>query len=182
MMSAHHVAAELRRRIPGLPIKKLHKLLYYCQGHYLATFDEPMFRETISAYDMGPLVAKLWWAERNGEIPDPTPIEVESLLNTIGYVVSRYGALSGRDLENLTHSEAPWQRADTHRRPGESVRIELDWIKEYFRFAAADDEGNEPALDSNALTAWLRGAGSVLPTDPAFDSRDELLARLAARG
>jgi uncharacterized phage-associated protein len=52
-VSAHDVAAVLRARQPGMPAKKLHKLLYYCQGHHLAVFDEPLFAETVSAYDMG---------------------------------------------------------------------------------------------------------------------------------
>jgi hypothetical protein len=37
-VSAHDVAAEIRRRQPSVGTKKLHKLLYYCQGHYLAAF------------------------------------------------------------------------------------------------------------------------------------------------
>jgi len=42
--SAHDVAAALRDRLPGLPTKKLHKLLYFCQGHHLAVKGEPLFR------------------------------------------------------------------------------------------------------------------------------------------
>ncbi|MGQ0776145.1 MAG: hypothetical protein ACT4NY_17255 [Pseudonocardiales bacterium] len=45
-LSAHDVAAVLRDRLPGLGAKKLHKLLYYCQGHHLATFGEPRHRRT----------------------------------------------------------------------------------------------------------------------------------------
>ena len=54
----------------------------------------------------------------------------DGVLNTIGYVLSRYGALTGQDLENLTHSEGPWRLADSGRRPGESARIKLEWIKQ----------------------------------------------------
>lgn len=109
--SAHDVAAELRRRLPGLPTKKLHKLLYYCQGHHLATFSRPLFSESISAHHMGPVVAQLWYREKNREEPPPpTPLD-EGQLNSMGYVVSRYGALTGKDLELLTHSEAPWRDA-----------------------------------------------------------------------
>jgi hypothetical protein len=63
-VSAHDVAAELRDRLPGLGAKKLHKLLYYCQGHHLATFGEPLFGENIGAWDMGPVVEPLWRDER----------------------------------------------------------------------------------------------------------------------
>ena len=66
---AHDVADALRERLPGLRTKKLHKLLYYCQGHHLAVFDEPLFRETISAWDMGPVVGELWKAEQQTWMP-----------------------------------------------------------------------------------------------------------------
>src|SRR6478672_6500991 len=60
---AGDVAAALRARLPRLPTKKLHKLLYYCQGHHLATMGVPLFTESISAWDMGPVVGPLWKAE-----------------------------------------------------------------------------------------------------------------------
>jgi hypothetical protein len=31
-LSALDVATELRKRLPGVGVKKLHKLLYYCKG------------------------------------------------------------------------------------------------------------------------------------------------------
>src|SRR5947207_3630527 len=108
-VSAHDVAVVLRERLPGLPVKKLHKLLYYCQGHHLAAFGEPLFHETISAWDMGPVVGSLWKREKEGRLAEPAAGLSEGQLNTIGYVVSRYGALTGRDLENLAHTEAPWR-------------------------------------------------------------------------
>ncbi len=57
--SAHDIASALRERLPGIGKKKLHKLLYYCQGHHLATFGRPLFSEQIYAWDMGPVVAAL---------------------------------------------------------------------------------------------------------------------------
>jgi uncharacterized phage-associated protein len=178
-LSARDVAAALRDRLPGLPTKKLHKLLYYCQGHHLATFDEPLFSETISAWDMGPVVGNLWYVEKQENVPGVHREMDEAQLNTVGYVLSRYGALTGQDLENLTHSEKPWQLADSGRRPGESARIKPEWIKQYFRTrGSADDEENEVLLDSASVTQWLQGAekrrgGSVRP-----DRREELVARL----
>jgi uncharacterized phage-associated protein len=131
-VSAHDVAAVLRARLPGLGAKKLHKLLYYCQGHHLAAFDEPLFGETISAWDMGPVVGVLWHHEKSADVPTRHAVLTEAQLNTVGYVLSRYGGLSGLDLETLTHNETPWQRADQSRGPRESARIEQEWIREYF--------------------------------------------------
>jgi uncharacterized phage-associated protein len=178
-LSAHDVAAALRERLPGLPTKKLHKLLYYCQGHHLATFGKPLFRDTISAWDMGPVVGTLWYQEREGQPPTVCGEVTEAELNTIGYVVSRYGALTGRDLEHLTHSEDPWRWADRSRRPGQSARIELDWIKDYFvASSVAEYEEDDVLLDSAAVKHWLSGAEERSDEPALPDSPAQIQARL----
>lgn len=128
--SAHAVLAALRARHPGLGQKKAHKLLHYAQGHHLATFGRPLFTERISAWDMGPVVGEVWYAERTNQVPEIAAVEDEASLNTIGYTLSRYGALSPDELERLTHSEAPWQRADARRTPGGSAPIRQEWIED----------------------------------------------------
>jgi uncharacterized phage-associated protein len=173
------IAAELRTRLPGLPKKKLHKLLYYCQGHHAAVFDEALFSESVSAWDMGPVVGQLWHAEHVDHLPpaeSPAALS-EAQLNTIGYVVSRYGAMSGRDLEILSHHEAPWHDANLQRRPGSPKKIPLDAMRDYFR-AASDDDGEDGAPDSDEVTAWLSGVGSVPSGTGQPDSIDELRSRL----
>lgn len=178
-VSAHDVAAVLRDRLPGLPAKKLHKLLYYCQGHHLATFDEPLFGEAIHAWDMGPVVATLWSEEKKDYPSPPRRTLSEAELNTVGYVLSRYGALTGTDLEHLTHSEAPWQLADRDRRPGENARIRNDWIKGYFITSAATaGEDEEPVLDSAAVREWLQSANERRNEPRRPDSIEEIQARL----
>jgi uncharacterized phage-associated protein len=181
-VSARDVAAVLRDRLPGLPTKKLHKLLYYCQGHHLATYGVPLFAEPISAWDMGPVIGQLWHQEKELGSFDADPELSEAQLNTIGYVVSRYGALTGLDLENLTHSETPWQRADSNRRPHESARIETEWLIGYFSThgAAGNDDEGVP-LDSDAVTHWLAGAEQRRTEQLRRDSPDELRARLSPR-
>jgi hypothetical protein len=118
-----------------------------------------LFAESIAAWDMGPVVGQLWREEKTGERQRAPHQLNEAQLNTIGYVVSRYGALSGRDLENLTHSETPWQLANSARRPGDSVRIEPHWLRDCFKESSlADHEDDDLVLDSNAISAWLKGA------------------------
>ena len=177
-VSAHDVAAELRRRHPGLPTVKLHKLLYYCQGHHLATFGLPLFAESISAWDMGPVVGSLWYAERSGHPGGSTAPLEEAELNTIGYVLSRYGALSGRDLYHLTHSESPWRSADTGRSPGTSVRIPTTSIESYFRSVAGADEDEEIVLDAGVVLEWLKDAARTRDDAAPPDEPAELTARL----
>lgn len=187
-VSVADVAAALRLRHPGLPIVKLHKLLYYCQGHHLATFGRPLFDDVISAWDLGPVVGSLWYAEKkNGPGGSPGGLGVAEL-NTIGYVISRYGALTGRDLIHLTHSEDPWRLADAGRPAHTSVRIEPSWIEQYFRAAERDDSDDGIVLDAAAVREWLGGAeqrGDAAPTDDAAElSRriTDLRARVRRNG
>lgn len=178
--SAHAVAAELRRRRPGLGVEKQHKLLYYCQGHHLAAFGEPLFVETISAWDMGPVVGEVWYAERNGSAPSGDLAQLsEAQLNTIGYVISRYGALTGADLERLTHSETPWRDANRNRLPGTTAKIPLDALREFFVALQMDGDDNDtPQPDTDDVAAWLKTITGP-PTDaPTLDSLDDLRARL----
>lgn len=175
--TAADIAAGLRTRLPNLPTKKLHKLLYYCQGHHLASFGQALFPEAVSAFDMGPVVGSLWFRERESATPASTePALTEAELNTIGYVVSRYGSLSGRDLEILTHHEDPWLRADESREPGGRVRIEREWMQEYFSSDAATDELPDPP--DAVLDRWREVLDTDTGRDAAPDSVDELRRRL----
>lgn len=180
VLSAHDVAAELRRRLQGLGVKKQHKLLYYCQGHHLATFGEPLFSETISAWDMGPVVGELWYAEKNGQVPSaPGEPLSEAQLNTIGYVISRYGALTGADLERLTHNESPWCEANKNRLPGSAARIPIEALRAFFVTPqGADDDTDALLLDTDDVAAWLGQVKGVPADAPAFDSLAEIRARL----
>jgi uncharacterized phage-associated protein len=175
---AAEVAAEIRRHVPDMPSKKLHKLLYYCQGHHLAATGEPLFTETISAWDMGPVVGNLWHAEKEHAPKPSTAAMTESQLNTVGYVLSRYGNLSGRDLERLAHAEMPWRRASQSRLPGQSSRIEQDWLLHQFRDET--DEDVEPSFDSAVITQWLTETAKrpVEPSRP--DSYEAIRARLTS--
>lgn len=178
--SAHAVAAELRKRLPEAGKVKMHKLLYYAQGHHLATFGTPLFSESIEAWDMGPVVAMLWREEEEGT-PDYLASALgEAELNTIGYVVSRYGALSGQDLKHLTHSERPWAEADQRRALGKSTKIPAEVMQDYFTSAAEDNDEDLPPLPAAAVAALLDGARERLTKPARRDSVKELRSRLTS--
>lgn len=186
-VSAHDVSAELRRRLPSVGTKKLHKLLYYCQGHHLAVFGEPLFTEPVAAWDMGPVVERLWRDERYGLERPPTSELDEASLNTLGYVLSRYGALTGRDLEVMTHGEPPWLLANAARRPRDRTLIRPEWMVEYFRSDGAADDGLEGGvddvpLDSAAVSAWLRECAAQDDGSPYAADSLEALRAWAGRG
>lgn len=156
-VSARDAAAEIRRRLPGVGVKKLHKLLYYCQGHHLAAFGIALFAQSISAWDMGPVVGELWYEEKTStSAVDPLALD-QAGLNTVGYVLSRYGRLTGRDLEILSHGETPWQEADQRRTAAgkDTARISAETMTQYF----ASDLDDEPDVDPAELESLLDGAG-----------------------
>ena len=179
---AQQVAAELRSRLPGLGVKKLHKLLYYCQGHHLATFGSPLFPESISAWDMGPVVGSLWKSERDNGIDDRLIDLDEAVLNTVGYVVSRYGALTGSDLERLTHNEDPWLDADAKRKKGGGMRISTDAIATFFHTNKADSEDQEIQPDPAQVQDWLRGATDTGRQQSTPDTYAGIRARAWSHG
>ena len=105
-----------------LPTKKLHKLLYYCQGHHLAATGESLFSETISAWDMGPVVGTLWFDR--GPWPSPLGYRADGESAEYDWLrAQQVRKADGRDLERLTHAEMPWRRANQSRLPGQSSRI-----------------------------------------------------------
>lgn len=158
-LSAHDIAAELRRRMPGIGQVQLHKLLYYCQGHHLAFSGQPLFEEPVCAWDMGPVVERLWRAEKRGErLPAPADIADNGVLNTVGYVMSRYGTATPADLIHMTHSESPWQMGDASRRAGGNDEIHVEWMRDYFRAEGAPGAGEDgPRIDDATLTEMFRG-------------------------
>lgn len=168
-LSAHAVAAAIRARKPDVGTLTLHKLLYYAQGHHLADFGHPLFSDSVSAYDNGPIVGRFWFAERHDETPPVSRQPDEAELNTMGFVLSRYGHLTGPQLIDKTHGEAPWQRADETRPPGGRVRIEESWMQEFFQSPAV------PALSRRSEIA--EAAMDAEPADLSVKSDDLDLLR-----
>jgi uncharacterized phage-associated protein len=179
-VSAHDVAWQLRLLLPGVAVKKLHTLLYYCQGHHLAHFEQPLFVEPVMAWDMGPVVANLWKVEKD-DLPLPEPIPLDNgQLNTVAYVVSRYGRLTRHDLELLTHAEAPWLGADQGRPPSSSSRIEPESIRSFFASEGGPD-ADLPWPSSEDVSRLAAGARDRRAAPAANDDLAELHARLVLR-
>lgn len=176
-VSAHDVAAAIRHRLPGVGTMKLHKLLYYCQGHHLAQVGQPLFRETVSAWDNGPVVGTLWKAEVTGE-PVSAGGELDNdALGTVEYVLARYGALSGADLSRLTHQEDPWIHADESRRERGDTRatISHEALRDWFTTADQGDEDDQ--MDPNVIRRWLAEvAASPAPEPGQPTTRESLMA------
>lgn len=95
---------------------KLQKLLYYCQAWHLTAFGQPLFEDEIQAWAHGPAIPSVFSRFRGYQIYDiintkdiKCTIELpEDTKDIIDDVMDIYGKHTGRYLEALTHSEAPW--------------------------------------------------------------------------
>jgi uncharacterized phage-associated protein len=95
---------------------KLQKLLYYCQGFYLAMKHRVLFAEDIEAWPHGPVVPSVYHEYKQygaGGIPCPEGFAFSSLTkeekDVINEVYSYYGQFSAWGLRNMTHNEPPWK-------------------------------------------------------------------------
>ena len=95
---------------------KMQKLCYFAQARCLAHHGYPLFSERIEAWAHGPVVPALYFRFRKYKWMgiDPTdakPIrglsEVQS--EVLAGVWEKFSPKSARELENLTHSHAPWK-------------------------------------------------------------------------
>ncbi|MGL5014810.1 MAG: Panacea domain-containing protein [Bacteroidales bacterium] len=95
---------------------KLQKLLYYCQAWHLTAFGTPLFDDEIQAWAHGPAIRSVFDRFRGYQIYDIINTEgikctlelTENAKAIIDEVMEVYGKHTGRYLEALTHSEAPW--------------------------------------------------------------------------
>lgn len=116
---------------------KLQKLVYYAQGFHLALEGEPLFAETIEAWEHGPVIPALYRGlQQHGPEPVPAPLNgvnrteyPEHVRELLDEVYSVYGQFSAWKLRNMTHEERPWREAYDR---GPASAIELDVMKDYF--------------------------------------------------
>jgi len=129
--NAYSVIAAIDERRPGMKSGKQQLLLFFAQGHHLVWGGGPLFAEKMAATNRGV-------AAETSAGEDTTKITSEALLNTIGYVVTRYAALSPVDLRTLIEASQPWQNA---RKSDLSPYIDLDQLRNWF---LRPDETDDP--------------------------------------
>lgn len=116
----------------------LQKLLYYCQGYYLAFTNgkEPLFNEDIVAWKYGPVVVDVYnnYKDKGCEILPNNELteDIEKLFSKeqkdlIDSVFEFFKGYSAIGLMNKTHSEMPWMTT------GLSEIISKDKLYEFFK-------------------------------------------------
>jgi len=95
---------------------KLQKLVYFCQGHFLAFCGEPLFGDPIEAWEHGPVCPTLYHLfKHSGSIPLVASINPQRIMlgerekRFISMVYDAYKTYSASGLRNLTHREGPWK-------------------------------------------------------------------------
>lgn len=116
MTGVHDVAAAVLARTGETTTMKMQKLVYYCQAWHLARHGRQMFPEEIQAWRDGPVVKSLYDAHRGARVVsrwsrgDARNLDVDEL-ETVNWVVSRYGEIDADYLSRMTHTDAPWYTA-----------------------------------------------------------------------
>lgn len=131
---------------------KLQKLVYFAHGWSLAIDDTPLIRDTVEAWQFGPVIPTLYHEFKrfgSGDItgralrpymPDHNSVRFieETVTDTktqelLDQVWSVYGKYTGIQLSNLTHaSGTPWEKIYSGAKGRKNVDIPDLVIKEYF--------------------------------------------------
>jgi uncharacterized phage-associated protein len=98
---------------------KLQKLLYYSQAMHLAVKGEPLFVNSIEAWENGPVVRDAFREYRHNHLAEITSMgfgdvgnldpDTSKILKVVNYI---YGKQTGDQLVELTHNEEPWKELE----------------------------------------------------------------------
>jgi len=118
---------------------KLQKLLFYCYAYHLVMVGQRLFTEKVVAWQWGPVVSEVYEAykhfdsletiEEAFDAQAECPLSARSL-EVISSVLEVYGELSGMDLMQRTHSQAPWIEAWEQ---GKGTVLDDEIIKAYYK-------------------------------------------------
>ena len=115
MDNIHDVAEYLLSK-DSMTHKKLQKLCYYVQAWSLALTGIPLMNTDFEAWIHGPVSPELYREYRDWGWVDIPKRRKATRISKKGQdfadkIYSIYGDMTGDQLENLTHSEAPWKNA-----------------------------------------------------------------------
>lgn len=150
-----YIIHRVRRANAGLSLLKLQKLLYYVQAWHLAFYGRPLFEGRFQAWVHGPVNREIYdrfastkslYSEVGHEdlLDGFSPEALDpGARNHIDSVLEVYAGHTGTQLEDMTHSEAPWIEARQGYRPADRCEeyISEETMANYYRARLpADDE------------------------------------------
>lgn len=143
LMVADYLLYKAKKEGAQITNKKLQKLLYYVQAWSAALQEKRIFEDRIEAWVHGPAIKAVYLeyqkfgaqpinkAVSEADIQD-IPKEVASHIDQVWSV---YGKYDGNYLEQLTHSESPWQDARKGLEPHISSETEITFesMRDFYR-------------------------------------------------
>ena len=141
-VSVTDVAKYILEHQGAITTMKLQKLAFYSHAWHLAWTDEPLVREQFRAWRNGPVCYELFDLHRGNLMIDASSFKFgepshlsDDQKASIEAVLKAYGKLSGGQLSELTHEEAPWKdaRASAESAENPSDRIDDEVLKTFFR-------------------------------------------------
>lgn len=119
----------------------LQKMLYYAQGFYKTFYNKYLFNDDCEGWVHGPVYRKIYNKYNDYKYNCIEKFKINTL-NDIPFndrafldeIFKCFGCYSGKVLEKMTHSEAPWQqsRIELNDLDQSNIIIEKDWISSYF--------------------------------------------------
>lgn len=124
---------------------KLQKLVYLAHGWNLAINGEPLVKDTIEAWDGGPVMRMIWNHFRDFGYNEEHLLEdkitskafkadlSESERDIIDHTWTKYGGYSGLRLSGMTHRpRTPWSNAYFGAGRGRNSALSQDEIQQHF--------------------------------------------------
>ena len=124
MTNIFDVASYILHRYGSMTTMKLQKLVFYTQSEYMRRFKRPLFAEDFYAWRNGPVSPDLFDKHRSLFLIRENALDAFSHnrlskdeQETTDAVCGSLKELSGSELSERTHCEAPWKRARKGLRP-----------------------------------------------------------------
>ena len=99
---------------------KLQKLVYYAQGFHLALYDKPLFRESIEAWEHGPVCPDLYTRYKKlkakpipptKSLPEAAKSFNKKQRELLDDVYTVYGCFAAWYLRQISHQDTAWHNA-----------------------------------------------------------------------
>jgi uncharacterized phage-associated protein len=117
MLTIEQVADHVLAMSPygSLSNRELQKILYFAQGFHLASKGEPLFSETLYAWDFGPVNLTIWhkfktWGYNGISAPAKdklVPLD-KDLAAFLSAIVIAFASQGQSKLIEMSHADAPW--------------------------------------------------------------------------
>lgn len=160
------VARHIRQRLARVDPRKLQKLVYYAQAWSLVWRRRPAFGERIEAWVDGPVNPDLWTdgIQRTGRVRAAAELSPEDRAH-VDRVLEVYGAMSTRELIDLSHEERPWldARGSLPASARSHIEIRQDAMAAFYSERWREAETDREAIERPTFSGSTDELEAILP-------------------